>query len=123
MTDTSGRACRPLPRDTEGTSPEVGTAPSLTAAAARKGPPGEDGQSLGNYTTPERAVSTNLRTNSTHDILARESNTTKDATKILLLTAMLIDVALAATSLDHATLSEVQDPLHPTRNIRSKQLL
>ena len=69
--EVSALACQPL-QDIIETSP---VAIGLTLQMKGVG----DVRSLGIRTTPKRAVSTNLRTNSTnmlpHDILARESKT------------------------------------------------
>lgn len=124
--DTSGQACQRHLRDIEETSLVVGIGPYHQAVVVMRGPPEDDAQSLASHTTPERAVSTNLKPNSTHDILARADITTADATKILLLIAVVNAIVLAGTSLDHATLSggEEPEPLHnPTQsNIRNKPL-
>ena len=88
-TDKSTRVCQPH-RGTNKTSPVV---TGLTLPM--KG--GGDARSLGISTTPKRAVSTNLRTNSPnmlpHDILARERRTS-NATKTLLPTANVAIVGL-----------------------------
>ena len=104
MIDTRGQASHP--RTAVERSHEVATDPTQAAATVKKRCDEDADQS---HTTPERAVSTNLRPNSTQDILARE-NTTTDATNAPLPAVeseIHTSAAQVVTSLIRATTSVV----------------